>query len=113
MGGFGMKPHTSSVGYQVRNETTNFLLALQGSITAIVCFTLSCQGLKVTMKKHPSAFKLCGQLAEKLTTVGEEALTLYEGHSWGEKEGGGGRGKGKEEEEGGRRRGKWWWWGET
>lgn len=50
------------------------------------------------MKKHPSAFKLCGQLAEKLTTVGEEALTLYEGH-YGSR----GRGKGK----GGRRREKW------
>ena len=37
------------------------------------------QGLKVTMKKHPSAFKLTGHLADLLKTVGETALTLYEG----------------------------------
>ena len=37
------------------------------------------QGLKVTMKKHPSAFKLTGHLAELLTTVGGTLLTLYEG----------------------------------
>lgn len=37
------------------------------------------QGLKVTMKKHPSAFKLCGELAEKLKTVQDTSVTLYEG----------------------------------
>lgn len=37
------------------------------------------QGLKVTMKKHPSTFKLCGELAEKLKTVQDTPLTLYEG----------------------------------
>ena len=38
------------------------------------------QGLKVTMKKHPSALKLTGALAEKLKTVQDTALTLYEGN---------------------------------
>ena len=33
----------------------------------------------MTMKKHPSAFKLCGELAEKLKTVQDTPLTLYEG----------------------------------
>jgi hypothetical protein len=32
------------------------------------------------MKKHPSAFKLCGELAEKLKTVQDTPLTLYEGN---------------------------------
>ena len=31
------------------------------------------------MKKHPSAFKLCGELAEKVKTVKDTPLTLYEG----------------------------------
>ena len=31
------------------------------------------------MKKHPSAFKLTGHLAELVKTVGEMPLTLYEG----------------------------------
>ena len=31
------------------------------------------------MRKHPSAFKLCGSLAEKVKTVKDEAMTLYEG----------------------------------
>ena len=31
------------------------------------------------MKKHPSAFKLHGELAQKLTTVKDQPLTLYEG----------------------------------
>jgi len=78
-------------GYKLNNKVFDcflslfivlFLVSLGAQFADTVCLTLSCQGLKVTMKKHPSAFKLCGQLAEKLTTVGEEALTLYEGHSW-------------------------------
>ena len=43
------------------------------------CKTNVSQGLKITMKKHPSAFKLCGYLAEKLKEVGSDPLTLYEG----------------------------------
>ena len=31
------------------------------------------------MKKHPSAFKLRGELAQMVTTVREGPLTLYEG----------------------------------
>ena len=38
------------------------------------------------MKKHPSAFKLCGELAEKVKTVTDTPLTLYDGmtlcHKW-------------------------------
>lgn len=37
------------------------------------------KGLKVTMKKHPSAFKLCGYLVEKLQNIGSDPFTLYEG----------------------------------
>ena len=37
------------------------------------------QALKVTMKKHPSSFKLQGELAEKLKAMSAEALTLYDG----------------------------------
>ncbi|CAI8015318.1 Putative L-aspartate dehydrogenase [Geodia barretti] len=37
------------------------------------------RGLKVTMKKHPSAFKLTGRLAELVKTVGDDPLTLYDG----------------------------------
>ena len=46
-----------------------------------ICFNfgLCVQGLKVTMKKHPSAFKLCGYLAETVKTVREEPMILYEG----------------------------------
>lgn len=33
----------------------------------------------MTMKKHPSAFKLCGELAEKVKTVTDSPVTLYEG----------------------------------
>lgn len=40
---------------------------------------MSLQGLKVTMKKHPSAFKLCGYLVEKLQNIGSDPFTLYEG----------------------------------
>ena len=31
------------------------------------------------MKKHPSAFKLCGHLAEAVKLVKDEAVTLFEG----------------------------------
>ena len=31
------------------------------------------------MKKHPSAFKLCGYLAETVKTVREEPMILYKG----------------------------------
>ena len=31
------------------------------------------------MKKHPSAFKLCGELAEKVKLVKDTPVTLYEG----------------------------------
>lgn len=44
------------------------------------------QSLKVTMKKHPSAFKLTGYLAKVLTTVEGTSLTLYEGTERGERE---------------------------
>lgn len=37
------------------------------------------KGLKITMKKHPSAFKLCGYLAEKLKEVGNDPFILYDG----------------------------------
>ena len=43
------------------------------------------QGLKVTMKKHPSNFKLCGHLVEKLKTVKNEVVVLYEGEATYEK----------------------------
>lgn len=49
----------------------------------VFSFGLCVQGLKVTMKKHPSAFKLCGYLAETVKTVGEEPMTLYEGELCG------------------------------
>lgn len=44
----------------------------------VIC-TMYLQGLKITMKKHPSAFKLQGELEQKLTTVKDQPLTLYEG----------------------------------
>ena len=31
------------------------------------------------MSKHPFSFKLCGSLAEKVKTVKDEPMTLYEG----------------------------------
>eukprot|EP00794_Sanderia_malayensis_P014325 gene14325-15815_t len=37
------------------------------------------KGLKVTMKKHPSAFKLCGELIEKNNQVMNDPVILYEG----------------------------------
>ncbi|XP_064392117.1 aspartate dehydrogenase domain-containing protein-like [Halichondria panicea] len=37
------------------------------------------KGLTVTMKKHPSAFKLVGPLEEKLKTVLDKPLTLFKG----------------------------------
>ena len=52
----------------------------------VFSFSLCVQGLKVTMKKHPSAFKLCGYLAETVKTVGEEPMTLYEGELCGLRE---------------------------
>ena len=52
----------------------------------VFSFGLCVQGLKVTMKKHPSAFKLCGYLAETVKTVGEEPMTLYEGELCGLRE---------------------------
>lgn len=39
----------------------------------------SLQGLRVTMSKHPSSFKLNGSLEEKNKLVGDEPTTLYEG----------------------------------
>ena len=33
----------------------------------------------MTMKKHPSAFKLCGELVEKVKAVTDTPVTLYEG----------------------------------
>ena len=37
------------------------------------------QGLKVTMKKHPSMLRLVGPLADRNNTVTDTAVTLYEG----------------------------------
>lgn len=37
------------------------------------------RGLKVTMKKHPTAFKLCGDLIEKNKQVSDKAVVLYDG----------------------------------
>lgn len=37
------------------------------------------QGLKITMKKHPSMLKVEGELLEKLKEVKDLPLTLYEG----------------------------------
>jgi len=37
------------------------------------------KGLKVTMKKHPSSFKLEGHLKELNDSVGQNAVTLYDG----------------------------------
>ncbi|XP_037090517.1 putative L-aspartate dehydrogenase [Pollicipes pollicipes] len=37
------------------------------------------QGLRVTMRKHPAAFRLSGRLAELAATATESAVTLYEG----------------------------------
>lgn len=37
------------------------------------------QGLKVTMIKHPSCFKLEGELKARNETVQESRVTLYEG----------------------------------
>ena len=37
------------------------------------------QGLKVTMKKHPSCFKLNSPLKEKNDEVVDSAVTLYDG----------------------------------
>lgn len=37
------------------------------------------QALKVTMKKHPSCFKLQGELAEKIDACASTPVTLYEG----------------------------------
>jgi len=39
----------------------------------------SLKGLKVTMKKHPSSFKLSGELEEKNNKVGDDPVVLYEG----------------------------------
>lgn len=39
----------------------------------------SLKGLKVTMKKHPSSFKLVGELVKKNEQVGEDPVILYEG----------------------------------
>lgn len=42
--------------------------------------TVSLQGLKVTMKKHPSCFKFEGELKAKNEQIcGSEAVTLYDG----------------------------------
>ena len=46
------------------------------SINKILC---CCQGLTVTMKKHPDAFKLNGDLAELNSKVQNEPVILYEG----------------------------------
>ncbi len=37
------------------------------------------QGLKVTMKKHPSMLKVIGPLADRNNAVTDTAVTLYEG----------------------------------
>ena len=39
----------------------------------------SLKGLKVTMKKHPSSFKLSAELEEKNDKVGDDPVVLYEG----------------------------------
>ncbi|XP_066910776.1 aspartate dehydrogenase domain-containing protein-like [Clytia hemisphaerica] len=39
----------------------------------------SLKGLKVTMKKHPSCFKVLGEVAERNEKVGDEPVVLYEG----------------------------------
>jgi hypothetical protein len=37
------------------------------------------QGLKVTMKKHPSCFKVLGHLVALVESVKEDPVILYEG----------------------------------
>ncbi|XP_035691956.1 putative L-aspartate dehydrogenase [Branchiostoma floridae] len=39
----------------------------------------SLKGLKVTMRKHPSSFKLNGSLKEKNDNIGADAVVLYDG----------------------------------
>ena len=56
-----------------------FETAFFDSIYSLLLFCLFFEGLKVTMKKHPSSFKLLGELAEKNKLVGNEPTTLYEG----------------------------------
>lgn len=44
-----------------------------------VCNEHDLQGLKVTMKKHPTAFKVCGPLVALVESVQDDPITLYEG----------------------------------
>ena len=42
-------------------------------------FLFFSQALRVTMKKHPSCFKVLGEVAEKNNKVGDEPVILYDG----------------------------------
>ena len=50
--------------------------------TLFVFLFLFLQALKVTMKKHPSCFKVLGEVAEKNNKVGEEPAILYDGNNF-------------------------------
>jgi len=59
------------------------IIHLYHSFTTFVflsTFSLIYQALKVTMKKHPSAFKLVGdEIIKKNDAVGDVAVTLFDG----------------------------------
>ena len=54
-------------------------LVVHPLVTHNMCYYHSIQGLKVTMKKTPSAFKLCGDLKAKNEQVTKDAVVLYSG----------------------------------
>ena len=54
-------------------------LVVHPLVTHNMCYYHSLQGLKVTMKKTPSAFKLCGDLKAKNEQVTKDAVVLYSG----------------------------------
>ncbi len=54
-------------------------LKVFGTQCAVVSFQLIGQGLKVTMKKHPSNFKVLGRLVPLVESVRDVPITLYEG----------------------------------
>ena len=47
-----------------------------------ILFLLLQQALKVTMKKHPTCYKLNGEIEELNKTVTDKAITLYTGKEY-------------------------------